>query len=161
MNPAHVHLIVNHLPVVGALFTILLLGFAFIRKGGEVQKAVLMMAVVVSLSLLPAYFTGEPAEERVESIAGVDKALMEQHEDAATVSAGLLGGAGVIALVGLIFYRRKELVPVGFMSGFAVVMVLSAVSLGWTANLGGKIRHSETRGSNAATQQQADHELRD
>lgn len=157
MNPAHMHLIVNHLPVVGALFTLLLLSIAFVRKGVELRKVTLLLAVLVSLSLIPAFLTGEPAEDRVESLLGVDNQAIEQHEESALVSSGFLGLAGAIALAGLLIYRRRETIPFSFMSGFAVVMVFAAISLGWTANLGGKIRHSEIRGNVPAQNQVDEH----
>jgi len=41
MNGAQLHLMLNHLPVMGALFSLLLLGWSLIRRSTEIQKLAL------------------------------------------------------------------------------------------------------------------------
>jgi hypothetical protein len=63
MNGAQLHLMLNHLPVMGALFSLLLLGWSLTRRSTEIQKLALGGALLAGLSSVPAYLTGEPAEE--------------------------------------------------------------------------------------------------
>ncbi len=143
MNPAHVHLLLNHLPVVGALFGVLLLSVAVLKKSAELKKVSLGVFVVLALISIPAYLTGEPAADGVEHLPGVSKPLIERHEEAAEISFAVAGVAGVVALAGLFFFRRSSDTPRWFV---AIAFVLSLVVSGWmawTANLGGQIRHTE------------------
>jgi predicted RND superfamily exporter protein len=94
--------------------------------------------------VLPVYLTGEPAEEVVEHLPGVAESFIESHEDAAKFSLILTLATGALAFVALWFQKsesRRRLVNFGVM-GLATVAFLS---LAYTANLGGKIRHSELR----------------
>jgi hypothetical protein len=102
MNPAHLNLILNHIPVLGTAFGMALIAWALFRKSEELKRVSLGVFVVIALLAVPAYLTGEPAEEVVEHLPGVDKPAIEEHEEAATFAfAGVLvPGAG--ALGGLI-----------------------------------------------------------
>jgi hypothetical protein len=80
MNGAQLHLMLNHLPVMGTLFSLLLLAWSLIRRSAEIQKLALGVALLAGLSSVPAYLTGEPAEEVIEHMAGVDEAYIEEHE---------------------------------------------------------------------------------
>ena len=101
--------------------------------------------IVIALLAIPAYLTGEPAEELVENLPGVSKSSIEQHEEAAQVAfAGVLV-VGVAALGGLVFSRRGKLVP-NWLSVIVLVLSLIVFALmARTANLGGFIRHAEIR----------------
>lgn len=144
MDTAHVHLLLNHVPVLGAIFGLLLLTFAAWKGRDESTKVSLAVFVVVGLASLVVYLTGEAAEELVEGLPEFSEAIAERHEEAAlvaTVGAGLLGAVG---LVGLWAYRRREVA--GWFRALSLVLALGVVGLmGWTANLGGQIRHTEIR----------------
>ena len=76
MNWAHVHLMLNHIPVVGIGFAILLLAVAVVRRSHELTNVALVFVILVSLWAIPAYLTGEPAEEVVEDLPGVSEELI-------------------------------------------------------------------------------------
>lgn len=150
MDAAHLHLVLNHVPVLGTIFGLLLLLFGLMRREVVLVKTSLVVFVVSGVAAGAAYLTGEPAEEFVEHLAGVSAAAVESHENAgfyALISAGVLG---LFALGGLFFFNKRLPRP------FAVTVVILALAVGgmmaWTANLGGQIRHSEIR-SDAVTQQ--------
>lgn len=149
MNAAHWHLIMNHLPVLGTVFGILLLAYGFVRKSDELKQTALGVFVFSALLTIPVYLTGEPAEEIVEHLAGVSEAIIEQHEDWAFYSLILMELTGALALINLISFGRsfgKKLVVVT-----ALASLLALGSILWTANLGGKIRHSEIRSDSGQT----------
>jgi uncharacterized membrane protein len=145
MNPVHLHLMLNHVPVLGTAFSLALLGWALLRKSEELKKVSLGFFVIIALLAIPAYLTGEPAEELVENLPGVSKASIEQHEEAAQVAfAGVLI-VGVAALGGLVFFRRGKLAS-DWLSVILLVLSLIVFALmARTANLGGLIRHPEIR----------------
>ena len=145
MNATHLHLILNHLPVLGTAFGLGLLLFGLWRRSSELKKTALGVFVIVALAAVPVYLTGEPAEDGVESLPGVSKPVIEQHEKAAGVALTGVVVLGVAALGGLICFRRGRLLPAWFsVSLLATSMIVSGL-MAWTANLGGQVRHTEIR----------------
>jgi hypothetical protein len=55
INWAHIHLMINHFPVVGVMGAILLFLYALIRKSEEVKMVSLGLFVLVALITLPVY----------------------------------------------------------------------------------------------------------
>jgi uncharacterized membrane protein len=145
MNLAHLHLILNHAPVLGTAFGLGLLLYGLWRRSDELKKAALGVLVIVSLLAIPAYLTGEPAEEVVESLPGDAKAIIERHEDAAVYAFSGILVLGAAALTGLIVFRRGREIPAPFSWGLLGASVIVGGLMAWTANLGGEIRHSEIR----------------
>jgi uncharacterized membrane protein len=145
MNWPHLHLIINHFPVVGFLFGLLFVSYAVIRKSEELQKTSLGFLVLVALTTLPVYFTGDQAGDLIERLPDVSKSLVGQHEEAASVA---LTGAvilGLAAFVGLFFFRRAAAIPRWFMVLTLILTIAVNSLIGYTANLGGQIRHPESR----------------
>ena len=71
MDPQLLHLRLNHLPVVGALWTLAFLVFALFRPSASRAKLALALTVVLAGTVVLAYLTGGPAEEKIEHLAGV------------------------------------------------------------------------------------------
>ena len=93
---------------------------------------------------IPAFLTGEPAEEIAEGLPGVAHPIIEQHENVAKAALVVTLVAGLAALAGLWLSRGKAVA--GWCSSSALVLALVAAGLmAWTANLGGKVRHTEIR----------------
>jgi hypothetical protein len=145
MNAAHLHLILNHIPVLGSAFGLGLLLFAFWRKSEELKKAALVVFVIIAALSIPAYLTGEPAEGGVKGLPGVSAPIIEKHEDAAGVALTGTLILGVGALVSLLWFRAGKIIPAWLSVSFlAISLVVSGVAA-WTANLGGQVRHTEIR----------------
>ena len=145
MNWAHLHLVSNHLPVVGSVFALGLLGWGMLRRNEAVQRVALGTFVIMALLVLPAYFSGEPAEDIVEHAAGVGESSIEAHEAAALIAVIGVEVVGLLALIALFRARGgRSLSMIGTRVVLAVAIVTGGV-LTWTANLGGQIRHAEIR----------------
>lgn len=149
MSMVHLHLLLNHVPVVGAVLIVALLALATIRNSSEVAKTALGIAVAIGLVSLVVFFTGEPAEEKVENLAGISEVMMERHEDAALFATVMAGTFGALALGVLVLFRRRELPRIATGTTLAGAVAVATI-MAWTANLGGQIRHSEIRGAVAA-----------
>jgi hypothetical protein len=146
MTPVHLHLLLNHLPVVGTLGAILLLAYAVLRRSTELTRVSLGLFVLLALAGAVVYLTGEPAEETVENLAGVSESVIESHEEAALFATLLLGALGAVALGGLLAFRKRAAgIPRGFAALALLLSLLPAAAMGYTANLGGQIRHTEIR----------------
>lgn len=146
MDLTHLHLMLNHLPVLGVVFGFLILAWGVLRGQDEIKKIGLIFLIITAIFAVPVYLTGEPAEEAVENLAGVSEQIIETHEDSALVSLILAIATGVMAATALIL-KRFATENAARISIFAVLL-LSIFTGGFitrTANLGGQIRHTEIR----------------
>jgi formate hydrogenlyase subunit 3/multisubunit Na+/H+ antiporter MnhD subunit len=145
MNPAHLHLVLNHIPLVGIAFVILLLIIALLRTSNELINVSLIFVILIALWAIPAYLTGEPAEEMVEGLPGISEQLIEAHEEKAEITFILVEVVGAFALLTLIIRRfHRELGNI--LSVFTLLgLIVAGGLIVWTANLGGKINHPEIR----------------
>jgi hypothetical protein len=157
MNSAHIHLILNHVPILGTIFGLLLLLGGMSRRNESIIKASLWVFILTALVAIPTYLTGEPAEDLVVSLPGVSREAIEGHDDSALIAFVSVGLLGLWSLYCLWRYFRE---PVAGW-GRAVVLILALVSSGamvWTAELGGRIHHAEIRpGFQAPAPVQAEH----
>jgi uncharacterized membrane protein len=145
MNAAHVHLLLNHVPIVATLMGCLLLAAALMRRSDELVRASFGLLIVAALAVVPVYLSGEPAAEVVEDGPQVSEETIEAHEKAAGVAAVLLGLLGAVALGGLVICRRLPRVPAWLALAALALGLVSATLLARAANLGGQIRHPEIR----------------
>lgn len=159
MNWPHVHLLLNHVPVMGIPFGFLLLAVALARKSLELTKASLGVFAVVALVTIPVYLAGEPTEEVVEHLPGISESFIEEHEESALLSLVAIEILGVLAVAGLVLFRGSS-IPTWFVTTSLVLSLLAAVSVGWTANLGREIHHPEIRSDfSPASEDDQDNEL--
>src|SRR3972149_3625455 len=145
MNWAHVHLIINHIPVIGIGLLILLFIVAMVRKNKGLITVALAFIILISLATIPVYLTGEPAEEIVEDLPGVSEELIEEHEEQAEIAFILVEVAGGLALITLIARRYSDKLGQKLIILTLLVLIVSGGLVAWTANLGGKIHHEEIR----------------
>lgn len=145
MNGAHLHLILNHFPIVGLIFSLMLLGAALYRKSPELTRAAAVAFVAVALVAIPVYLTGEPAEEIVEHMPGFAEEIFERHETAGLVSLIALGVLGAVSLLGLVVSRGAPALPRWLGPTLLALGLAASAWVGWTSSLGGQITHEEAR----------------
>lgn len=143
MNAPHLHLILNHFPVVGSLFVLALGLWAFRKRDPEWVGFYLAIKAALGFFALAAFFSGTAAEEALEELPGVSKDLIEGHETAAYAALALLvlGAAG--ALAARWWGRKRGGVCRGVLALLLLILAASAGASVWTANRGGRIRHPE------------------
>jgi len=156
MNIVHLHLLLNHLPVVGSLVALLLFAATFYRNAVSARFA-LWFAVGLGAVALAVYLTGEPAADTIERVVRIADRDIERHEEAAELATIIAGSLGALALVGLLVFRRRQIPRWVGAAGLAGMLFLSA-AMAWTANLGGQIRHSEIRSTALPTTTDSEHE---
>lgn len=143
MNTAHIHLMITHLPIIGAFIGLLILVFAYLKKDANVKTAAYLVFVVCAIGACIAYATGEGAEEVVENLPGVVEAAIETHEDAAMYSLISMIALGVMSMIGIMQIRWNSS-KLNFAHRLILVLSLwSMATIAYTGNLGGKIRHTE------------------
>lgn len=145
MNWAHVHLALNHVPVLGTVFLVLLLGIGMLKRSFEIQKLALQGLLLLALVSIPIKFTGDFAAEQSAEAAGWDKALVLQHEESADQATAGVFLMGIATLASLLLNRKKAAYP---RWAVLVPLLLGAVTIVLmvrTAQAGGLINHPEIR----------------
>lgn len=145
MNWAHVHLIINHFPVVGVFGAVALLVYSLVRKSEEIKRVSFGLFVLLALITLAVFFTGLAAEDAVKKLPGVTEASIGRHEEMAELALVLMETLGIAALAGLLFLRESGAIPKWIVVIVLLLSLVTAAVVGLTANLGGQIRHTEIR----------------
>lgn len=145
MNQAHIHLIVNHIPIMGSLFALVLLGVGLFQQNTTLTKAGLVAVLAAGLLCLPAQLTGEGAAKTVQDMPRVSRALIQTHAAAADQGFWALESAAALALLSLLMLKNGS--PKARLLAL-LTLAVTALSFGLLAragNLGGLIRHTEIR----------------
>lgn len=146
MNWVHLHLALNHVPVLGVLFCGLLLGVGLVRRSDELQRVSLWALVLLTAASIAIKFTGDFAAEALTTQKGgvaLSKNLLNAHEqsaDQATTGVFLLGLA---AAAGLFAARGGKPVPRWAVLTALLLALATFGLMARTANLGGQLRHPE------------------
>jgi uncharacterized membrane protein len=144
MSGAHLHLILNHVPVVLVPVAVVMLSYAIGVRSADLTRGALALLIVATLFGGGAFLTGEPAEEAVEQLSGVSAEAIEPHEEMAPFATAATSLAGVFALVVLLRWQSGSVTSWATIATLVLAMV-AAVLLAWTAYLGGQINHPELR----------------
>lgn len=99
---------------------------------------------MAALLTLPAYFSGAPASEVLRQFTpAMTMDASDQHAESAILALAGSLVLGVVALAGLIGFRKGRKLPASFLMLVVLLALVACGLLSWTANLGGKIRHLE------------------
>lgn len=101
MDAVHIHLIINHIPVILAASTLLLLIISLFNHKKEYRNIAFAGFVVAAFFSLISFESGESAEDVVENIAGITHDAIENHEHAADTARWLMLFLGVAGIAGL------------------------------------------------------------
>lgn len=153
MNLAHVHLVLNHIPIIALPVTLIFLLFAFKSRDLGLRRFSYLMIALIALLTIPVYLTGEGAEHVAEQLPGVTEAAIEAHEEAATISLVLTLVAGAVSFAAIFIEKMN---PTLVRSAVLLFTTIAVISLMVTANLGGQVRHTEIRPENPASESQAE-----
>jgi uncharacterized membrane protein len=143
ISDAHWHMLLNHFPIILSITATGLLILALFIRNKVFANTALFLLVLGGISSIPAFQTGEMAEEVIEAYPEVSEATIERHEDAAATGYTIILISGAIALVALLIGRKKkeyQMLPVviGLVAGLTASGFMT-----WVGSTGGKIRHPE------------------
>ena len=145
MSDAHLHLVVNHFPIIGSIFGLGILIVGLILKNNSVKNTAYILFAFAAIFAFAAMYTGEGAEEMVEDFPNIGKQIIHEHEELAEKFAIILYILGVTSLIAL-FLNLKNNAKAKLMSFLVVTIALVAVVLAKEVGTsGGEIRHTEIR----------------
>lgn len=150
MSGVHLHLLVNHVPILGAIFALTLLFGSLLYAREILQRVALVVLMVVGVAAVTAKLTGDPAEDAVRGMPGVTRAAIHEHEEVADNAFIAAIAVGLLAAGALVRWRNSPLPQGATVTAFAGAVVVSGLMV-YTGLLGGQIRHTEVRpGATAA-----------
>ena len=151
MDWTHLHLALNHVPVLGTPFLLGLLLWSWARGQAVTLRFCLWLFVVLAAASIAIKFTGDFAAEKVGTQPGFDKALIDQHEQSADQATTGVFFMGIAAVVALFVSRRGRPAPKWSLGLLALLALVTFGLMARTANFGGHIRHPEIRPGTAQT----------
>ena len=142
----YVHVVLNHLPIIGLLAGLMVLVIAIFQKSRATAIAAYSVIFVMSLSVFPVTEFGEKAEDQVESL--LDKAghhWLEEHSARADRAGWIYYVAAGVALGGLVAPRFLPKSAPFFLWATLLIGIAALTAGVWIASAGGKIMHREFR----------------
>lgn len=144
MNDIHFHLIINHFPIIGAIFSIVVLLIGVFIRSEVVKRTAYALFIITAILCLPTNKSGENAEGKVKKVDGINENMIEEHEDMANFGFWTSLVTGLVSLLAL-FLSFKENDLKGVFSILVLAIALVSIYYLWqTGETGGKIRHTET-----------------
>lgn len=145
MNDAHIHLLVNHLPIILPMIAIIARITAFFLDSDALKRFAMIMLILSGIFAFASMQSGEKAEEMLESTVFFTESYIEAHEEAAETYAIFTYVIAIMAIISLWADFTKK----------SFAMILSEITLGLcivsmyfaqkTGTTGGEIRHEEIR----------------
>jgi uncharacterized membrane protein len=145
MNFAHLHMLLNHFPIIGTIVGLGLFLISLFGKNEDLRRASLIIFAAMALLAIPTFFSGNGAQGAIKKLPDVSKALIERHQGAAMLALLFMEITGALALVGL-WQSRTIPSPACWNRNMSAVLLFSIVTVGLMARVGttgGDIRHPE------------------
>jgi len=148
MTLVHIHLLLNHWPIIGAFVGLGLFLVALAANSDHLKQTSLGFFAFLALLTIPTYMSGDVANEVLKTNTPLPKELVATHQGAAMLALVFMGLTGFVALIGLWQFSRMSRPVPGPVARWnsAAVLVLSIVTAGLmiaVGNTGGAIRHPE------------------
>ncbi|MFN8700089.1 MAG: hypothetical protein ACK500_05530 [Flavobacteriales bacterium] len=146
MNAIHLHLIANHIPILGSVIGLFVLLAGFFFRNREVRITAAAILLFASIGGVVTNKSGEEAEEVVEDLPGVSHDLIHEHEEMAEKAMPFILATAVLAAASLFGeIKRKKFARIASLLLLISALGVSTLS-GYAGYLGGKIRHPEIDG---------------
>lgn len=145
MNDAHIHLLVNHVPILFPIAGVIVLIAGFVFRSEAVKRTAFMLFMFGAIASISSMVSGEGAEEAIEKLNGIQENMIEEHEEKAEVFAILSYILGLISALGL-WASLKQKSMANILSIVVLLYAFVVIFFGsQTGTSGGEIRHSEIR----------------
>ena len=145
MNDAHLHMLVNHFPIIGLFFGFFILLFGIIKDNSTLKSTAYIIFIFCMIMGKVSMMTGDKAEHSVEDMAGFSHDYIHEHEEAAELFMKPLYILGLVSVFGLVSIIKKR----GNQKFVSIcILLIAAICLFLSKNVGttgGEIRHTEIR----------------
>ncbi|WP_140485844.1 hypothetical protein [Flavobacterium sp. GSA192] len=145
MNDAHLHMIVNHFPIVGPILGLLVLIGGLFFKNTPIKNTANFLFIIASVFTVFSMTTGEGAEEIVEDMPTIGHQIIHNHEELAEKFAIIMYLLGAVSVIGLITNIKKHSKANFFSYAILVISIVAVFFSTKVGTSGGEIRHTEIR----------------
>lgn len=144
MDGLQMHLLVNHVPIIGTIIGVLVALVGALFKTDVVKRTGLVIYIATGLFVFAANFTGEEAEDLIEQrVSWVSHDQIHEHEEAAETAMTITVIGLVLALIHLVNVPRSQSVQRLVLSVFLLVGIAGTIAVGIAGHEGGKIRRPD------------------
>lgn len=144
MNYEHLHLLLNHFPIIGSFIGAGLLLASFFGKNDDLRRSSYIVFIGIALLTIPAFLTGFAAAQMLHG-EGVTGALVRRHESSALLSIWFMMITGSLALIGLWKSQSTGHPPRWNVTAMLIFSLLTVGLISRTGYTAGGIRHAEVR----------------
>src|ERR1700686_5234804 len=101
MNFVHIHLLLNHFPIIGTMVGLGLLLISLVGENEDLRRASLIIFSAMAIVAIPTFFSGTGAQGAIKKLPGVSEALIERHQGSAMLALLFMEITGGLSLVAL------------------------------------------------------------
>ncbi|SHG76216.1 hypothetical protein SAMN05443549_106154 [Flavobacterium fluvii] len=145
MNEAHLHLLVNHYPIVGTILGLGVLMAGMIIKKDSVKNTAYVLFVIGALFAYASMATGEGAEKLVEDMPNIGDEIIHKHEEMSENFAVVMYILGFCSLLGIYFDYKNHVKSKLVAAITLIIAIVSVIFALYVGTSGGEIRHTEIR----------------
>ena len=143
INSAHLHILLNHLPITFVILGLIVLLSGYIFKSEITKRIASLVFIFGTVFGFVSLYTGENAKVVIKGLKGFDARIVTTHEDTALEFLTFLYILGILSIINLwLRWKRKSFYKVVhvFVVLTAIVSIYFAIKAGIS---GGLISHSE------------------
>src|SRR6202158_5444695 len=129
MNFSHLHLILNHFPVIGTIVGLGLFLVSFVGKNEDLRRSSYIIFAGVALITIPTFLSGYGAMMMIKG-PGVSDVLVQRHQGSAMLSFWFMEVTGVFSSIAL-WHSQLSSRPKNWV--VAAVLLFSLVTAGLMA----------------------------
>ena len=145
MNDAHLHLTVNHFPLIGVIIALVILFVGIVKDNNSIKNTANILLIACGILTYLSMYTGEGAEEIVEDMPTIGHQIIHEHEELAEKFAILMYVISGLSLLSF-FANMKHHKFAKILSYITLLFVIgAAVFSKFVGTSGGEIRHTEIR----------------
>jgi len=139
MNFAHLHLLLNHFPIIGTIIAFGLFLISMVGNNQDLRKASLIIFAAMALISIPTFFSGTGAQGAIKKLPGVSEVLIERHQGAAMLALLFMEITGGLALAALWKAQGKSKgmsSPASWNWSLSAVLLFSIATVGLMTRVG-------------------------
>lgn len=148
MNEAHLHLLINHFPIIGLIIGTFTLLAGILLSSSAIRKVAFCIILFSSILAIPSNKTGDGAEEVVEHLSGITREthrLIHEHEEKAETFMLFAFGLIILSALSLFMEWKKRKVQKYISILTFIVSMMACYMASQVGTSGGEISHPEIR----------------
>lgn len=150
MNDAHLHMVVNHFPIIGLFFGIGILLFGIIKKNPLLINTAYIIFIFCMIMGKISLFTGGKATGIVKNL-GISRDVIHEHAELAGGFMKVMYALGFASILGLFVNAKKHAKALLVSFLVLIIAVVAVVMSTQVGTSGGEIRHTEIRETSTNT----------